>query len=301
MTWLLVIIAAYLILAVVFLVDKYLLTASFPNPKVFAFNVGVLGILALVFAPFVGFEFPSAKQIMLSLASGALFIYGLYWFFKGLHLYEPSRIVPAISGIIPIFTFLLVYIFSGGKETFTIKEFLSFIMLVLGSVLITYQKGKEIYSGIKISALSAFFLALSFVLTKYVFLEQPFVSGYIWMRVGGFLMAGIFFLSKEVRTGLAQTKNNFPKKGAVLFLSNQLAGFGANVLQNWSIALVPLAYVSIINALQGVQYIFMFIFAAILSLKFPKILKEEIFRGILIQKISAILIIIAGLAILAIR
>src|SRR3989344_6027524 len=155
MTWLLVIIAAYLILAVVFLVDKYLLTASFPNPKIFAFNVGVLGILALVFAPFVGFEFPGMRQITLSLASGALFIYGLYWFFKGLRLYEPSRIVPAISGIIPIFTFLLVYAFSGGKGIFTAREFLSFILLVLGTVLITYQKGKEISSGIKISALSA--------------------------------------------------------------------------------------------------------------------------------------------------
>src|SRR3989344_4119604 len=162
MLWLIIIILAYLILSIVFLVDKYLLISSFPNPKIFAFNVGVLGILALVFAPFVGFEFPGAGQIALSLLSGALFIYGLFWFFKALRLFEASRVVPAISGLLPIFTFIFVYIFSGGKEIFTPKEFSSFVLLVLGTILITYQKEKKIYfESTKISALSAFFLALS--------------------------------------------------------------------------------------------------------------------------------------------
>ena len=47
MLWLIVAVCSYLILAVVLLVDKHLLVSSIPSPKVFAFYVGVLGILSL--------------------------------------------------------------------------------------------------------------------------------------------------------------------------------------------------------------------------------------------------------------
>ena len=76
MTWLTITAVSYLILAVVFLIDKYLLTGPIPNPKVYAFYSGTLGILILLFAPFVGFFVPSFSQIMLSFAAGFLFVFG---------------------------------------------------------------------------------------------------------------------------------------------------------------------------------------------------------------------------------
>jgi drug/metabolite transporter (DMT)-like permease len=299
MLWLTVAISAYLILAIVFLVDKYLLAGPIPNPRVYTFYIGSLGILVLILAPFVGFYVPELSQIVLSLLAGALFIYGIFWLNKALRLFEASRVIPAIGGILPIFSFLLIYIFSGGKEIFTLGEFLAFILLVFGSILIIYEKAKISSKSLRISVMAAFFLALSFVLAKYVYMAQPFWSGYIWIRIGGFLMAMSFLFAPEVRRELARTKINFPKKTAAIFLSNQAAGAGANILQNWAIALAPLICVAIINALQGVQYVFLLIFVTLLSLRFPQILKEEISRKILFQKILAILLIGGGLALLA--
>jgi len=316
MNWLLAAISAYLILAIVFLVDKYLLVGPIPNPKVYTFYIGTLGILVLILAPFVGFYIPELSQIILSLFCGALFIYGIFWLNIALRLFEASRVIPAIGGILPTFSFLLIYIFSGGKEIFTIWEFLAFILLIFGGVLIVYpsaekggeeqmffdyEKAKISLKSLRISAMAAFFLALSFVLAKYVYMAQPFWSGYIWIRIGGFLMAMSFLFTRRVRDELFKVKMNFPKKTAVIFLSNQVAGASANILQNWAIALSPLIYVAIINALQGVQYMFLLMFAVLLSLKFPRILKEEISRGILLQKILAILLIGAGLALLAFK
>ena len=298
MLWLIVAISAYLILAIVFLVDKYLLVGPIPNPQVYTFYIGTLGILVLILAPFVGLYIPELSQIVLSLLAGALFIYGIFWLNKALRLFEASRVIPAIGGILPIFSFLLIYIFSGGKEIFTLWEFLAFILLVFGSVLIIYEKAKISLKSLRISAIAAFFLALSFVLAKYVYVAQPFWSGYIWIRIGGFLMAMSFLFTPEVRRELGRAKINFPKKTAAIFLSNQAAGASANILQNWAIALAPLVCVAIINALQGVQYAFLLIFATIISLKFPKILKEEISRKILFQKILAILLIGGGLVLL---
>ena len=303
MSWLIVIISAYFIFAVVNLVDKYLLAGPIPDPKVYTFYIGVLGVLVLFLAPFVGFSVPQPSQIILSLLAGAIFIYGLFWFYKALRDFEVSRVVPAIGGILPLFTLGLIYIFSAGKETLGYFDFFAFILLILGSILITYERGKKIsFKSLQISAIAAFFLALSFVLTKYVYLAQPFWSGFIWIRIGGFLMAIFFFLLfKEIREEIFKKKVSFKKKTIGVFLSNQVMGAGASILQNWAIFLAPLVYVAIINALQGINYAFLLVFIIFLSLKFPQILKEEISKKILFQKIIAILLIGAGLSILVLQ
>ncbi len=303
MTWLIVAIISYLILAVAFLVDKYLLTGSISNPKVYTFYAGVAGIAALALIPFVGFYIPGTWQIFLALACGIFFVGGLFWFYKALQLFEPSRVVPALGGILPVFSFLLVLIFSKGKITFTPPDYIAFALLILGSVLITYKKSQKISSKcLLISSVAAIFFAFYFVSAKYVYMGQSFWSGLIWIRIGSFLAALSFLLTREVRSELFKSKKTgFQGKTAILFLSNQAAGAGGNVLQSWAIALAPLVYVATINALAGIQYVFLFIFSIILSLKFPKILKEEISKEVIIQKITAILIIGAGLAILAFK
>lgn len=301
--WLIVAISAYFILAIVWLVDKYLLTGPIPNPKVYAFYVGILGILVLILAPWVGFYVPGIRQIILSLLTGVVFVYAIFWFFKALRLFETSRVVPAVGGILPIFSFLLIFIFSGGEETLRFWEFLAFTLLILGSILITHQKTKKIsLRSFKISAVAAFFFALSAVLSKYVYMDMAFWPGYIWIRIGSFLMALIFLLTGGIKSELLKTRINLQKKTLRIFLLNQAAGAGANILQNWAIALTPLVvYVAVINALQGVQYAFLLIFAALLSLKFPRILKEEISKEIILQKVIAILLIGTGLVILALK
>jgi len=299
--WFLVTIAAYFILAVVFLADKYLLASSVPNPKTYAFFVGILGIFLIFIIPFINFFIPAPDQIILSLLSGAVFIFGLYWFLKALKNFDASRVVPAVGALVPIFVFAIVFIFSFEREKLTVWVFLSFALLLLGGILITSENKKSItLESFKISALAAFLFALSFVLAKYIYLKQPFLNGLLWTRFGGVLAAlGLFFFSKDIKKDIFERKKNTNTGKFGFFIVNQVAGAGAGLLQNWAIALTPLAYLAFINALQGVQYVFLFILTILLSVKFPRILKEEISKKIIFQKIIAILLIGAGLAILA--
>ena len=169
-----------------------------------------------------------------------------------------------------------------------------------GSFLITYQKSKKIsYKSLKISIIAAFFFAVSFVFAKYVYLEYPFLLGLIWIRLGGVLMVLFFLFNHQLRIELFKEKIGLQKKTAAIFLSSQAGGAGAGILQNWAIALAPLAYIAFVNALQGVQYVFLLILAILLSLRFPQFLKEQIFHEVILQKIVAILLIGAGLALLA--
>jgi len=303
MLWLVITIFTYFILAFVFLVDKYLLTASIPNPKVYIFYVGTLGVLILILAPFVGFYVPEIKNIILCLAAGAIFIYVLFWFYKTLKIFEASRVVPVVGGLVPLFTLGLVYLFSFGEETLSFSKIIAFIFLVSGSIIIVLEKEKLInFKCFKNSLLTAILLSFSFVFTKYIFMLLPFWTALIWRSIGGFLMAICFFVFfPEIKKEILEGKKTFSKKTTTIFLLNQTAGAGAGILQSWAIALVPLAYLAFINALQGIQYVFLLMLTVFLSLKFPQILKEEISKKILLQKIIAILLIGGGLALFALE
>lgn len=300
MLWLIICILSYFLFSIAATVDKHLLVGGITNPKVYAFYVGTLGILVLILIPFVGFSIPNLFQVALGVTSGMIYTFASFCLYSAMRHFEVSRVIPAIGGLVPLFSLGLIYLLSGGKEVFLPEEFLIFILLVLGSVLINFDKGKFLnLKSLKLIVLAAFLFSFSFILAKYVYSAQPFWSGFIWMRIGGFIAAIFFLFSIEVRKELFQNRVTFRKNTAALFLSNQAIGAGAFVLLNWSISLAPLIYLTIINALAGIEYVFLFIFTVFLSLKFPKILKEEISRGIILQKITAILLIGTGLVLLA--
>jgi len=295
--WILIAISAYFIFAVVSLVDKHLLAKSIPNPKVYTFYVGVLGILAVVISPFVGFYVPGIYQILLGFLTGTFFVFSLFWLYKGLSLFEASRIIPAIGGLVPLFTFGLIYVFSGGKVSLSAVEIIAFLLLILGSTLIASEKGKFVdRKSLRIVIIAAFFLALYFAFAKYLYLALPFWTGFIWRSIGSFLSA-LFFLIifPEIKKEIFRKRERMSHKTTFIFLSNQAGGAAAAILQNWAVALAPLSLAAFINALQGTQYVFLLIFSIFLSIKFPQILKEEISRGVILQKITAILVIGAGL------
>lgn len=297
MSWLIVVIISYFLFSLVSLGDKYILAGP-PRPKIYSFGVGILGISSLALIPFVGFSLPALEEILLCFLAGGINIFALLALYQGLEKFEASRIIPAIGGFLPLFTFLLVYLFSGGKETLGLWEILAFLFLVLGSVFVSRKPGEKVsFRSFRLSVLAAFLFALYFVLIKFIFLVQPFWNGFIWIRIGAFLTALFFIFSKEVREGIIFRRFSFNKKTGVLFVLNQGLGAGAVILQSWAVALAGLAYLSIINALQGIQYVFLFVFAAL----FSKVFKEKVSSRAVFQKIIAILIIGAGLAILALK
>lgn len=307
MAWLFVVLISYLILAITALVDKYLLSGPITDPKVYAFYVGILGVIVLILIPFVGFQVPSGQQILLSIFAGASGVYAIFWFYRALSKFEASRVVPAVGAITPIFAMALTYIFSGGGEILSGRDFFAFLLLISGSVLIAYEKGKTSLEGLPVSTFAALFLALSLLLIKYVYLGQPFWSGLIWMRFGGILASLIFLFRAETRKEIIRRFKKFfeskkkavkERQAAFLFLSNQALAALAGLLREWAIFLAPLAYIAIINALSGVQHVFLLLLALLISYKFPKILKEKISAAIVFNKITAIFLIIFGLMIL---
>ncbi len=311
MLWIILSLSSYFLAAISGVIDKILLSGPIPKPKVYAFYIGVLGtIVGLILIPF-GFQLPETPIILLALLSGGIWIPGVIGLFEGLRKHEASRIIPATGALVPCFVFAFNYIFSKFANEpvsgLSKIKLLAFFLLLLGSVLISYERKKKITKeSLKIAIVSAILFALSFVCVKYVFLSQPFISGFIWTRLGGFLGAFALFFTKDVQEELFSKLRKkatpkplfYRKKVALLFLSNQAIGGASGLFQTLAIYFSPKAYLPFVNALEGTKYVFLFLFTLILSFRFPKILLEATEKQVILQKLFAILLIIAGLFLL---
>ncbi len=298
MLWLFIILTAYFLLAITSILDKHLLLGRL-SPEVYSFYIGFLGILSLLLIPFIDFSIPNLFHLILCLSAGFLFVVALFALYTGLKYFETSRIIPAIGGVLPIFTFILVSFFEQKQELEPLRV-LAFFFLVLGSVLISFKKEKAItIKSFLVSVLASFLFALSFILTKMVYVSQSFWSGFILMRMGGFLATLCLAFTPQVKKQVFTKKQGIKQKTGAIFFFNQIIGGIAFILQNWAIALVPFSSLVFISALESTKYIFLFIMTILISSKFPTFLKEEISKKAITQKLLSILCIIIGLIVLS--
>lgn len=302
MNWLIIAITSHFLTAIVFVIDKFIVSKTVLRPTVYSFYVGILGGLTILLFPF-GFNLIPLGQIIISFIAGFLFILATLFFYKAVQMTEVSKIVPIIGGAIAIFTLILTYLFLDERLTF--YQFIAFFLLVFGGIIILWPKG-NIINGKIIKALdikkllfaflAALFFAGSYVLTKLIFTEQPFINGFIWIRLGGVLGACLLLvLPRNRRIILNVSKVIKVKTVGLSVFSKSLSAFSF-VLLNYAIFL---GSVTLVNALQGVQYIFLLIMAFFLSAKFPQIIKEQIGKGVIFKRVIGILFIFAGLIILA--
>ena len=293
--WLIVVIGAHLLNAVAFLVDKFLLARTVPKPSVYAFFVGTLGGLTFVLLPF-DFQIPTLWQGLLDLAAGGTFVLALLLFFTALKRGEASRVVPYIGGTIPIWTLIIAYLALG--ERLGRNELVAFAVLVVGSALITRggssgtSRQRHAYASASLAALC---FAASTVLMKEIFLQQAFIPGFVWSRAGAFLVAILILLHAPSRMAILRPAERPRKQLFGLFIGGQVVGAVGFLSLQYA---VSVASPTLVNALQGVQYGFLFILTATFGRTFPQ-LRERLTRPIVLQKMIALVVIAIGLAMLA--
>ncbi len=291
--WLIIVVVAYLFYALVFIIDKYILSRSLPHPLAYSFYVGFLSIFVLVLLPF-GFHLPSWNQFLVIFTSGVVNVLGCLLLYSAIQKEEVSRIAPFVGGFVAIFTLIFSAVLL--KESFTVSQIISFILLVLGCLLISFEKNKILSKPFLWALTSSVLFAIFWVVTKHIFEDAKFVSGIIWVRMGVVLASLLLLIPKKNRDLIFQKaeKSNPKTRGYFLVgrLLSVLGAFGVYVA-------VYLGSVVLTNALQGLQYVFVFLFALVFANKIPG-LKEEFKKEVVIQKSVAITLICLGLFVLVI-
>lgn len=316
MLWLLIAIIAYFLFAISTVIDKTLLKKDIPEPIVYTFYTAILGaVLMLAIIP-IGFAVPNALTIFVSLIAGAVFVWALILMFTAFKKDDISRVAPMIGGLIPIFVLGLASLVLNEKLSCT--QYIAFIFLIAGTFLISLdfkQKGitkwvkkklgldkrlsmPHIRKALWVALPAAILFAVYHVLTKFVYSNTEFLTGFIWIRFGAFLAIMGLLISAENRQKIFKNlkknkkKKSNAKKVGGRFLFGQACGGAATLLVQYAIFL---GSVSLVNALQGIQYAFVFLIVLILTIFLPKLLKEEFSKEIFWQKIIAVGFIFIGL------
>ncbi|OGE90817.1 MAG: hypothetical protein A2722_02660 [Candidatus Doudnabacteria bacterium RIFCSPHIGHO2_01_FULL_50_11] len=291
--YILVAIAGYLTFAVNSVIDKFLLRRAIPEPATYAFFISMLSLSALLLAPF-GYFRPENWDIGLALLSGACFTGALIVFFAALKRQDASAVLPFVGGVVPLLTVFMS--FSLSSERLSPRDYLAAGLLIAGSFLIGWAGSKKHGAAgwIVLAIVASALFASSFTLVKIVYLDLhgAFVPGLIWSRVGGFLAALLILLHPMSRRKIFSTSRAIAPPSLGLFFLGQALASGAAIAQNYALSL---GSVTMVNALQGTQFAFLFVLTSFLSKKYPKILFEDFSRGVFFKKILAILLISAGL------
>ena len=300
MFWIFIILIGHLSNAGAFIIDKILLHKTMRHPAVYVFYIGLLSLLAFILLPFGHFFVPAQHIVVRSAISGATFMAALFCFFTSLKKGEATRVVPFFGALIPIWTIFLASIFLG--EYLRGNEWLGIAFLILGAVLISYEQSAE-KSAITVELILLIILAsglfaLSSTMLKSVFNATEFINGFLWTRVFGFLTVVPLILLPSVRQSIlpstSGTSHQPKERPNLLFFIGQSMGALGFIFLAWGTDLAP--RVTIVNALQGVQYAFLFILVVIISKFAPRALKESLSRSIIIQKTIAIILLTIGLA-----
>lgn len=301
MSFLPIALSAYFLIALNLAMDKIILKKAMPSPVTYCFYVGLMSIFGLVFAPF-GRCWYGPMEAISGLVVGAIFMLAIYLMYKALFSCDASRVGPIIGAITPVFVAIFSVLFLG--EHLKGRNLLAFFILVAGGILITVDfkerknwriagaKNKKLILTVVLSAL---IFGVYYVLLKGIFNEQNFVAGLVWTRVGAFLASFLFLVSAKNRKQIFSNSKATKLASGGLIVANKAMSGVAFALLNYAISL---GNVAIVNAMQGIQYVFLLVLVVLFSKFYPKILSEEMGGGVLAQKFVAIMLVGAGLLII---
>ena len=284
MVWLAITIVAYFLLAFNNTLDKFFLASSKKKEDyiTYTFYIAVLGMVAFILAPF-GLIWPGWYLFMVCIVAGVVFVLALLALYKSLDLGQASRIIPLVGGAVAVFTLILSHIYL--DETLTSKQYLAFVFLVLGLLLVTYKRDakayKKSFNVYVIAICAALFFALYYVFVRFLFLHTNFITGFVWVRLGSFLVAIFFLFSRRLRKVIFSSGTKMPTNKKMLFFANQGMGGLGTILIHYAVSLINVA---LINAMQGVQYVFVLIFAMMFAKNIQSYFAKKLLVLLLVRR-----------------
>lgn len=289
MSWIIFSILAALSLAIVNILDKFILTKWIKNPTLLIMLLGIVGIVVSFFIWIVhGLSGLSFFNMVLALVASIFYLLTNLFYFKAAQTEEISRIAPLLR-LTPFFVLIFAYFFLG--EIFGFIKYLGITLLIIGSLLICIKGSIKLSFGkpfwfMMVAVISS---AVSTIITKHLLNYADFWTIFAYLRIGVFVALIPVFYWNYSDLILAVKKQG--KKIIWLLSLNEL-------LLLLSVLFMTIAFslnsATLVTALFSIHPFFVLIFAVILSRFYPHIIKEEIKKSDIALKIIAIILIFIG-------
>lgn len=291
--WLLFAVAAQALSALTVFIDKYVLVSKegIKHPAAFAFYTAMLSVFVLVLLPFGVVSTPTFEVLFYSLVSGIVYICSLLFLYRALQEMTVTNVLPITASAGAFASGALASVFLVQDLPFSFIP--AFMLLAVGTFLIYCFcfSIKLFFMSLAAGAL----VGVSSFLSKLVFTaSDTFLNGLFWLLIMNVVVALLLLAPARfyaIRMSLKESSSG--AKGLAL-LSRSLGGFAFFLT---AIA-ISQGSVSLVNALGGLQLVFLLILVPLFSHRVPDVFRYELTRETLILKVVGTLCVVLGLAIL---
>jgi uncharacterized membrane protein len=304
MNWILLATLGQFMNAIVAVLDKYIVSDEkvMPRPFVYAFYsclltgfwaviffVGLIPPFAAIGVPsFTNVQFPTIQVLSMAFLSAYTFFMALVSMYDALRQSDASVVMPIVGTISALSAFGLSYLFLGAS--LTQGHIIGVIMISLGTLLVA--RTIPTWSVVLHVVHSGVFFALHYIVMKGLFMETSFDDGFFWSRVS-FVLFALSLLMVPVYWDKIkeQTKTTTKKTGALVLVTKVLAGVAAFLL----LKATDLGEVSVVQALDGIRFVFILLITAILAHWLPESATDRDLRPqVFFRRFLFIIIITSG-------
>lgn len=275
--------------------DKVLLQEKATrNLLSYVFWLGAISIFGLVLLGF-GFKMPSLKMAGIGFAAGIIDLIASYFYYSALKAGEASESLAAMGGFAPVATALIAIPLLdhpiGG-------DLIGFAVMTLGGFLMFFAEKQPLRKTLPNIFLAAGGFGLTAVLQKIVFENTNFVSGYVFFTIGTTVGALAMLVPPSWRRQIFESSEEAPPKRKFWYMFNRfLAGLGSFLV----VFAISRATPAMVSAISGVRYVIIFVGAYGITKFRPQWFQEDFHKWPLIAKLTATLLVIAGLVLVGLH
>src|SRR3989338_7490785 len=262
-SWIYFAMAAQLIWAFTSVIDKIVISKGYiKSPFVYIVLNGAMNVFLIFLLPFFNFEPLKFTDFLIAMLAGISLSAAVTFYYKAVQYDEISRI-KIIFQMEPILILGLSFFFLG--EILTKNNMIGFLFLLAAGIIVS---------------------------SKHIFNVTGFWSGFLWLRLANFSALAVL-LAPSVRRKFAETFKTMKKSIRGLLGFKMVIDFSAFVFANYALYK---GYASLVGVLEtAVAPLFTFMIALLMTIYFPRIIKEEINKKAILTKLLAILFVVTGI------
>lgn len=274
--------------------DKVLLKRpETKNLVSYVFWLGAISIFGLVLI-FFGFKWPGFGVSGMGFTAGVLDLVASYFYYSALKSGEASEELAAMGGFAPVATALIALPLLkqpvGG-------QLLGFTLLTVGGFVMFFAERQPLKMLPKIVMASACF-GMSNVLQKMTFDHTNFVSGFVFFTLGTTIGAFALLIPPDWRRQIFEKSEQAPPSSKFWYMVNRFtAGVGSFLI----VFAISKANPALVEAVSGVRYAVIFVGAYLVTQFRPQWFREDFSRWVLVTKVSATSLVVAGLVAIGLR
>ncbi len=272
-SWILLAVAAQFLSAVSVLVDKHIVirARAIGEPVAYAFFTSVFSGGVAVFALFGYVNMPSLLLVSNAILHGTVFFLALFLLYSALRLARASDVAPVVGGVSAIVSIILSsLIFGNDVEGLVLPAFL----LAIGTAVISHFHFTKRALALTLSA--GFCFGVGVILAKLVFEQTEFINGFFWTRIMGVFVALCVLFIPAARKKIFHGVSGSSHTGKLLVVGNKVLSGISGIM--FALA-ISLGSVAVVNALTGLQFVFLFLFSLLFARFMPRSSPDSLAHG----------------------